>query len=264
MDVTLITGASGGIGQSLAYKLAERKHNLLLVARSANKLAALCTELTQRFGIQAQYIEADLMKPDAAAAVFAETNKRGLSVDWLINNVGIGAGGEFVDLPLQGELDMMQLNMSSLVALTHYFLPAMRTRKKGTLINVASMAAFIPSPYMAVYAATKVFVRSFTEAMYEECKPHNVRVMLLCPGLTKTNFMDAAGLANASGKALTDGAPLQTPDQVADEALKGIDAGKRMVVSGAANKWMAKMTALAPNSLSASYVAKSYRSRLEA
>ena len=263
MNVTLITGASGGIGQALAYKLAERKHNLLLVARSADKLEKLCTELTQNFGIQAQYIDADLTKPDAAAAVFAETTKRGLIIDWLINNAGIGAGGEFADLPLQSQLAMMQLNMSSLVALTHYFLPAMRTRKNGTLINVASMAAFIPSPYMAVYAATKVFVRSFTEALYEECTPHNVRVVLLCPGLTKTNFMDAAGLANASGKALTDGAPLQTPDQVADEALKGIDAGKRMVVSGAVNKWMAKLTALAPNSVSASYIAKSYRSRLK-
>ena len=263
MNVTFITGASGGIGQALAYKLAERKHNLLLVARSADKLAAVCTELTQKFGIQAQYIEADLTKPDAAAAVFAETTKRGLVVDWLINNAGIGAGGEFVDVPLQSQLDMMQLNMSSLVALTHYFLPAMRTQKKGTIINVASMAAFMPAPYMAVYAATKVFVRSFTEALYEECKPHQVRVMLLCPGLTKTNFMDAAGIDNATGKALTDGAPLQTPDQVADEALKGIDAGKRMVVSGAVNKWMAKMTALAPNSVSASYMAKAYRSRLK-
>ena len=263
MNVTLITGASGGIGQALAYKLAERKHNLVLVARSADKLAALCTELTQNAGIQAQYIEVDLTKPDAAATVFAETIKRGLAVDWLINNAGIGAGGEFIDLPLQGQLAMMQLNMSSLVALTHYFLPAMRTRKKGTIINVSSMAAFMPAPYMAVYAATKAFVRSFTEALYEECTPYQVRVMLLCPGLTKTNFMDAAELANATGKALTEGAPLQTPDQVADEALKGIDAGKRMVVSGAVNKWMAKLTALAPNSVSASFMAKSYRSRLK-
>lgn len=263
MNVTLITGASGGIGEALAHKLAERKQNLLLIARSADKLANLCIELTQKFGIQAQYITADLMKPDAAAAIFAETTKRGLTVDWLINNAGIGSGGEFAELPLQGELAMMQLNMSSLVALTHYFLPAMYARKSGTIINVASMAAFIPSPYMAVYAATKVFVRSFTEAIYEECKPYNVRVILLCPGLTKTNFMDAAGIANATGKALTDGAPLQTPDQVADEALKGIDAGKRMVVSGTTNKFMAKMAALAPNSFSASYIAKSYRSRLK-
>ena len=264
MNVTLITGASSGIGEALAHKLAARKQNLLLVARSANKLDALCTELAQTFGIQAQYIEADLMKPDAAEAVFTETTKRVLTVDWLINNAGIGSGGEFADLPLQGELDMMQLNMNSLVALTHYFLPAMRDRKSGTIINVASMAAFMPSPYMAVYAASKVFVRSFTEALYEECKPHNVQVMLLCPGLTKTNFMDAAGIANATGKALTDKAPMQTPDQVADEALKGLDAGKRMVISGTSNKWMARMTALVANSVSANYMAKMYRSRLEA
>lgn len=262
MNVTLITGASGGIGEALARKLAARKQHLLLVARRADKLKALCTELTQRFGIQAQYIEADLMKPGAAAAVFTETTKRGLTVDWLINNAGIGSGGEFADLPLPGELDMMQLNMSSLVALTHYFLPTMYAQKRGTIINVASMAAFMPTPYMAVYAATKVFVRSFTEAIYEECKPHNVRVMLLCPGLTKTNFMEAAGLANATGKALTDKAPSQTPDEVADEALKGLDAGNRMVVAGRSNKWMARMTALVANSVSASYMANLYRSRL--
>lgn len=262
MNVTLITGASGGIGKALARRLAERKQNLLLVARSADKLQALCTELTKNFGIQAQYIEADLTKPDAAATVFAETTERGLAVDWLINNAGIGSGGEFAQLPLPGELAMMQLNISSLVALTHYFLPAMQQRKQGIIVNVASMAAFMPTPYMAVYAASKVFVRSFTEAIYEECKPHNVRVMLLCPGLTKTGFLDAAGLTNATGKALTDQAPSQTPDQVADEALKGLDAGKRVVVSGTSNKVMAKMTALIANSVTASYMAKLYRSRV--
>lgn len=171
MNVTLIIGASGGIDEALARRLAGRKQDLLLVARSADKLDVLCSELTQTYGIQAHYIQADLMKPDAAAAVFAETIKRGLVVDWIINNAGIGSGGEFAQLPLQGELDLMQLNMSLLVALTHYFPPAMQQRKRGTIVNVASMAALMPTPYMAVYAASKVFVRSFTKALYEECKP---------------------------------------------------------------------------------------------
>ncbi|MVM34102.1 SDR family NAD(P)-dependent oxidoreductase [Spirosoma sp. HMF4905] len=262
MKATLITGASGGIGEALANKLAIRKHNLVLVARNTEKLAILCQQLSKQFGIEAHYIAADLSKPEAAELIFTETQKRNLEIETLINNAGIGSGGEFSELPLKGELDMLQLNNASFVAMTHFFLPQMQKRKSGTIINVASMAAFMPVPYMAVYAASKVFVRSFTEAITEECKPHNIHVMLLCPGLTKTNFNQAAGIENEKGKALTEGANLQTPEEVADEALKGLDQKKHVVISGVSNRMAAKMTALFPNAMLAKRMAASYRRKM--
>ncbi len=212
MKVTLITGASSGIGEALANKLAQRKHNLLLVSRSAGKLALQCKSLAQQFGVKADYIAADLVKAEAAGHIFAETKSRGLEVHMLINNAGIGSGGEFTSLSLQSELNMLQLNNLAMVAMTHYFLPQMQQRQNGTIVNVASMAAFMPVPYMAVYAASKAFVRSFTEALTQECKPYHIHVMLFSPGLTTTNFMTAAGIANATGKALTEGAGLQTTE----------------------------------------------------
>jgi uncharacterized protein len=262
MKRALITGASSGIGQALAQKLAARNYNLVLIARSAEKLASLCQQLTNQFGIQAQFIVADLRDPQAAEAIFEETQKRNWAIDLLINNAGIGSGGEFSQLSLKDELALLQLNNAALVAMTHLFLPQMQARKSGTIINVASMAAFVPVPYMAVYAASKVFVRSFTEAIAQECKPYNLHVMLLCPGLTKTNFNQAAGIDNEKGKALTEGANLQTADEVAEEAMKGLDQKKQRVVSGLGNRVSANMTALLPNRLIAKQMAASYRRRM--
>lgn len=150
-----------------------------------------------------------------------------------------------------------------MVALTHCFLPEMQKNKNGTIVNVASMAAFMPVPYMTVYAATKAFVRSFTQAITEECKPFNVHVMLLCPGLTKTNFNNAAGIDNEKGKALTEKASLQTPEQVADEALKALDKRKHFIVSGAKNRLAVNLLAFIPNSMSAKKIANSYRKRMK-
>lgn len=247
MKVVLITGAYGGIGEAFANKLAERKHNLLLVARNAEKLKKLCQQLTGKYGIEAQFIAADLMKPETAEQVFAETQKRGLEIEMLINNAGIGSGGQFSDLSLKSELNLLQLNIMSLVALTHLFLPQMQQRKSGTIINVASMAGLMPIPYMATYAANKMFVRSFTEAIAEECKPYNIHAMLLIPGLTRTNFNHAAGTEGRASSEYDDSS--QTPEQVADEALKALDKGKYVIVSGKRNRLMAKLSALVPNSL---------------
>lgn len=264
MKTVLITGASGGIGEALAYKLAERKHNLLLVARNVEKLENQCRQLIEKFGVDVQFIAADLAKPDTAKYIFEETQQRGLEIEMLINNAGIGSGGVFTELSLQSELDLIQLNDSSLVALTHLFLPQMQQRKSGTIINVASIAAFMPIPYMTTYAASKAFVRSFTQAIAAECKPYNIHVMLLCPGLTKTNFNKAAGIADDKGKAL--GADYnsftQTPEQVADEALKALDKRKYSIVSGRMNRLATKMIALIPNTIITSNFAKSYRKKM--
>lgn len=264
MNITVITGASGGIGEVIVNRLAERKHNLLLIARNAEKLERQCTELAGKYGIDAQFIAADLSKPGTAIAIFEETQKRGLKIDMLINNAGIGSGGEFSSLALNAELDLLQLNISSLVGLTHLFLPQMQQRRNGTVVNIASMAAFIPVPYMATYAASKAFVRSFTEAVTQECKPYNVHMLLFCPGLTKTNFNKAAGIDNEKAIGLNSdygNAPSQTPEQVAEELLNALDKKKNFAVSGRLNRFGAKLTALLPNALIAQNFAKMYRKK---
>lgn len=266
MKVVLITGASGGIGEAIVNRLAERKLNLLLVARNAEKLKQQSLQLADRFGISVQFIASDLSKPGTPERIFEETQKRGLKIEMLINNAGIGSGGEFSSLTLQSELDLLQLNISSLVALTHLFLPQMQNRKSGTIINVASMASFMPVPYMATYAASKAFVRSFTEAVTQECTPYNVHILLFCPGLTKTNFNQAAGIDNEKGAGLSSdykNAPTQTPEQVADEMLKAFDQRKKFAVSGRMNRIAANMVALLPNSLLTRTFARLYRKRLK-
>ncbi|WP_439490289.1 SDR family NAD(P)-dependent oxidoreductase [Algoriphagus sp.] len=263
MKVILITGASGGIGEAIAHKLAERKHNLLLVARNVEKLKIQCNEMAEKYDINAQFITADLAKPEMAEQIFTETKQRGLEVEMLINNAGIGSGGEFSELGLQSELEMLQLNISSLVALTHLFLQEMKARNRGTIINVASMASFVPIPYMATYSASKVFVRHFTQALTQECKPYQVHVMLLCPGLTKTNFNSAAGIDGKVGQRLnaeyTGSTPLQTPEQVAQEMLAALDKSKHYIVSGRMNRMASRISALLPNAFLAKSLASSYR-----
>ena len=266
MNTTLITGATSGIGEALVYRLAAKKHNLLLVARNEPKLKKLCDELSNKQGIVAQYIVADLSKPNSAYRVFEESQNRGFSIALLVNNAGIGSGGEFSELTLKSELDMLQLNMLSLVALTHLFLPQMKQRKGGTIVNVASLAAFAPIPYMATYAASKVFVRSFTEAITQECLPYQVDIMLFCPGLTKTNFNSAAGIDNEKAGGLSsdyNSSPTQTPEEVADEMMKALEKKKHFAVSGRLNRLASTISALFPNRFIARFMAKSYRKKLK-
>ncbi|CAM4075486.1 hypothetical protein SAMN06265348_102306 [Pedobacter westerhofensis] len=262
MKVTLITGASGGIGEALACQLAAKKHNLLLVARNTQKLKALCEVLSERYGITAQYIAADLSKADAARVVFDETRMRNLLVNVLVNNAGIGSSGEFIKNNLEAELAMLQLNNASMVALCHLFLPDMVQRKEGSIINVASLAAFFPSPYMSVYAASKVFVRSFTEALTEECKPQGINVMLFSPGFTSTDFMNSPGNDNAWGKTLTAGAYTQTPQQVAKEMVEAWQKKKTFHVSGLLNAFFANILGILPNAMVARMFANSKRKKM--
>lgn len=263
MKVTLLTGASSGIGEAWADRLAAEKHNLVLVARSENKLKQLCATLSQKYGVSAQYIVADLSQPNADLHIFEETEKRKLTVDCLINNAGIGTAGDFVQLNLASEQAMLYLNITALVSLTHRYLRQMRERNSGTVVNVASMAAFIPAPFMAAYAASKAFVKSFTEALSEENRPFNIRIMLLCPGATETRFFETAKINETEKKALLGQTTIQTPDMVADEAMRGMKDSKTVVVSGFSNRIMAKLTALVPNSLAAKFIAQGARSTLQ-
>ncbi|GAB3790709.1 SDR family oxidoreductase [Spirosoma horti] len=265
MKYTLVTGASGGIGEALVRKLAQNKHNLVLVARNEEKLAQISQQLQAQYQIQAPFIAADLTQPNAPFQIYEQTQKQNWEIDLLINNAGIGSGGEFAQLLLQSELDLLQLNNASLLAMTHLFLQPMRARQQGTIINVASMAAFMPVPYMATYAASKMFVRSFTEALTQECKPYNVQVMLFSPGLTKTNFNQAAGINNEKGVGLSadyDTAAVQMPEDVADELVNALAAKKAFHVSGSRNRFGSRLLALLPNAMITSAIARSYRKKL--
>lgn len=243
MNTTLITGASSGIGEVFARKLAARGHNLLLVARSEDKLITLCNELGRIKSTHAQYVAMDLAEPEAPARLFAETEKRGLEIDFLINNAGFGSMGEFSQLDLERELGMIDLNVRSLVELTYRFLAPMRERKGGSIINVASTAGFQPVPYMATYAATKAFVLSFSEALWEESRPYGVKVMALCPGVTETNFFEAAKIQKPPARVV------QTPEAVVETALRALARGKSSVISGWSNFMMVESERLVPRSL---------------
>jgi short-subunit dehydrogenase len=266
VKVTLITGASGGIGEAIADQLAARKKDLLLIARNEEKLGEQCKALAQRYGIIAQYIAIDLSEPESASIIFEEVKKRELEVEMLVNNAGIGSSGEFTAQSLESELRLIQLNICALVALTHLFLPGMQSRRSGTVVNIASMTAFMPLPYMAVYAASKAFVRSFTLAITEECKPKDVHVLLFAPGLTKTNFNAAAGLNAEKSEGLRSDysqAPNQTPEAVAAELMLALDKRRHFAISGRSNRIGAKILALLPASMIARSIAGNYRKRLK-
>jgi short-subunit dehydrogenase len=243
MNTTLITGASSGIGEVFARKLAARGHNLLLVARSEDKLISLCNDLGRNQSIHAQYVAMDLSEADAPARLFEETQKRGLEIDFLINNAGFGSMGDFSDLELARELNMIDLNVRSLVELTHRFLGPMRERKSGSIINVASTAGFQPVPFMATYAATKAFVLSFTEALAEENRPFGVKLLALCPGVTETKFFEAAKIQKPPARIA------QTPEAVVDTALRSLARGKSSVISGWTNFMMVQAERLTPRSV---------------
>jgi short-subunit dehydrogenase len=255
MKTTLITGASSGIGEAFARRLAARGENVLLVARSEEKLASMCNELGRASNINAQYVALDLTEEDAAGRLFEETKRRGLEVETLINNAGFGSMGDFARLDIKRELGMIDLNIKSLVALTHYFIKPMRERKSGTIINVASTAAFQGVPGMATYAATKAFVLSFSEALWVENSSAGVHVMALCPGVTETNFFAAANAERPPMRAA------QTSDQVVDTALSGLKRRKSHIISGWTNYFMAESERLVPRWIVARIAGKAMRPR---
>lgn len=257
MNTTLITGASSGIGEAFARKLAILGRNVLLVARSEDKLINLCNELGRTNSIRAQYLVTDLSQPDVGARIFEETQQRGLVIDMLVNNAGFGSFGDFSKLELARELSMIDLNIKSLVDLTHRFLVPMREMKQGVIINVASTAGFQPVPFMATYAATKAFVLTFSEALWEENRPFGVHVMALCPGVTETNFFEAARGQKPPARVA------QTPDQVVDAAIAGLRRRKNVVISGFSNMMVVESERFLPRSLVVRVAGKMMRKQYE-
>lgn len=258
MKVTLITGASSGIGEAFARQLAADGHDLVLVARSEKLLHELCDELMLTHKITAHYVVLDLSVEGSDRKLFGETERHGFEVEWLINNAGFGSVGDFSTLNLDRELQMIDLNIRALVALTHHYLGLMRSRGRGTIINVSSAAGFQPIPFWATYAATKAFVTSFTEAIAEENRPFGVRVLALCPGSTRTNFFAASDIdrpIQIKGQ--------QTPEDVVHTALHALKTGKTKVVSGFANYLGSLVGGYLPTSVSTRVMAKAMRSRYQ-
>jgi hypothetical protein len=247
----LITGASSGIGAAFARALAARGDDLVLVARSADRLTALASELTAKHDILADVLPMDLADPAAPAAIVAELSARNIEIGTLINNAGFGSHGEFAALDGARERDEIMVNVLAPHQLCHALLPQMIARRKGAIVNVASTAAFQPVPYMATYGATKAFVLSFSEALASEARSHGVRVLALCPGQTETAFFNGIDEARV-GRA-------RTPDQVVATALRALDRGQAVVIDGRMNYLMANSIRFAPRRLVTTIAARMQR-----
>ncbi|MEU3778046.1 SDR family oxidoreductase [Streptomyces sp. NPDC032472] len=240
----LITGASSGLGAECAAQLAARGHDLVLVARSADRLAALADRLGQAHGVNAHVLVQDLAEPDAARRIGAELAERGLSVDVLVNNAGFGTCGRFEEIDGQRDHDQLMVNVVSLVDLTHELLPGMLARGRGSVVNVASTAAFQPTPYFAVYGASKTFVLDFSLALRQEYRRRGIRVLALCPGPVETGFFDVIGTREA---AVT--GSFTTPEPVVRSALRALDADRAYVTPGLSHALTAHLAPRRPRTM---------------
>jgi uncharacterized protein len=242
----LITGASGGIGYELARLFAADRHNLVLVARSGDKLTQLADELQRQFGISATPVAIDLSAPPAPQFLFDQLQREGVAVDFLINNAGYGKLGPFAEVPLQESLGQIQLNVTALTALTKLFLGPMLEQRSGRIMNVASTAGFQPGPLMAVYYASKAYVISLSEAIANELQGSGVTVTCLCPGATDTGFARRAG--NDRSRLFQQVAPMDAKT-VARDGYRGMMKGKTLVISGLRNWLLAESVRFAPRKM---------------
>jgi uncharacterized protein len=227
----LVTGASAGIGKALAEELARGGTNLVLTARRRERLEELAQKLAEAHKIQAKIFAADLTEPDAADKIFQFTKEQAIEIELLINNAGFGAYGEFAKVDLRKLTDMVQVNCTAVVHLTHLYLPQMVARRHGDILILASTAAFQSVPYISTYAATKAFDLLFAEGLAEEMKPYGVRVCALCPGSTESEFAEVAGQTNVAAARVQ----RETAEKVARTGLRAMAAGKSYVVSGLGN-----------------------------
>ena len=251
-DTALVTGASGGIGEEFAKLLASKGCDLVLVARSGDKLATLAESLKGAHKIQAYALPLDLSAASSPGQIQTFLESRHLSVDVLINNAGFGTFGPFAESDLETELGQIQLNVTTLTHLTRLVLPGMVKRGKGRILNVASTAAFQPGPMMAVYYATKAYVLSFSEALANELKGTGVTSTCLCPGPTTTGFNARAKLGN--GGMLSKKSVMMDAATVARRGYDGMMKGRRLVIPGLLNKVLAHSTRMGTRGLSASIV----------
>lgn len=235
-QTTIVTGASSGIGAAFARALAKRGSDVILVARRLDRLQELANELERDHGVRATPIALDLSRRGAGQVLAGEVAARGLTVTGLVNNAGFGTDGPFHEEDPERLQDEIAVDVANLVDISRAFIEPLRREGRGILVNVASVAAYAPSPDMAIYAACKAFVLSFTEALWFESRSSGLRVLSLAPGLTRTEFFDdlSGGAYNGS---------YQTPEQVVETGMRSLDRGNRRpsIVSGRANALAAEL-----------------------
>jgi short-subunit dehydrogenase len=258
----LVTGASDGIGLEFSDILAARGYDLVLVARREDKLNEVSAKLSEKYGINCTVMAADLSVPQAAETLFQRTCEQNLQIDFLVNNAGLLHNGVFTELSLAEQERMITVNVLALTSLSHLYANDMATRKKGYILNLASLAAWMAIPNQNVYAATKAYVLSFTQALADEMKAANngVVVSALCPGYTATKMMD-----NPDQGAKLRIAPnmMMSAKDVAEAGIKGCLAGKSAVVPGVANKMTAAITRLFSKTLLTKLVGSFYRNNMD-
>lgn len=248
MNYALITGASKGIGKSMAEELAKRGHAVLLIARSENLLKELADQLSNQYKVSTAYFAIDLSDKNAATTIFDWCNTNHYSVDMLINNAGYGLNGLLEDYTLQEHLDMMQVNMNSVIELTYLFLPSLKKLPRAYIGNIASGAAYQAVPGLNVYAATKAFVLSFSRGLAYELRNTSVSVSCVCPGSTDTQFAQRANVVNEKAVKLAKKFNMD-PVDVARIGVDGILAGKIEIVPGMVNKLAKVLSNILPDSL---------------
>jgi short-subunit dehydrogenase len=231
-SVTLITGASAGIGLALAREFAKRGHGLFLTARRRDRLEAIAAEIAAEGYARPDIFVADLAEPGAVDKIREAIAVRGLDVEYVVNNAGFGLLGRAAVRDRHLQLEMIDVNVRALTDLSLAFLDNLQ-RNKGGILNIASVASFIPGPGMAVYYATKAYVLSFSEALHKELQPKGVRVTALCPGPVRTEFQLRAGIRDGKITRLLE----RTPEQVADDGYRALMAGRRVAVPGFFN-WL--------------------------
>lgn len=241
----LITGATSGIGYELAKLFAKDHYNLIIVARNQGELDNTASELRQQYGIEVTPIAKDLFQREAAFELYDEVKQKGFQVDVLVNDAGQGQYGEFKDTDINRELDIIQLNIASLVVLTKSFLKDMVARNEGKILQLASIASKVPGPWQSVYHGTKAFVLSFTEAIRTELKDTNITVTALMPGATDTDFFNKAEMQNS--KILQTG--LSNPADVAKDGYEALMNNDDKVISGFKNKVQIGMSNMMPDSM---------------
>ena len=246
MKTVLITGASSGIGLELAKIHAKQKDNLILIARSENKLNELASQLREKHKVNVEILSLDLSLIDSPQKVFDFAKEKNITVDYLINNAGFGDFDFFAETNWNKQAQMIDLNIKSLTALTHLFLRPMMLRKSGKIMNVASTAAFLPCPMMAVYAATKHYVLAFSEALANELSDKGITVTALCPGATTSGFQDAAAMQDSG---FMTNVKFATAESVAQYGYKSMMKGKRVAIPGFFNKLSAGSIRLTPRKL---------------
>jgi len=235
----LVTGASSGIGRAFAIELAKKEVNLIITARSENKLEQLAAEIRNEYHVRVLAISGDLSLKETPGFIFKTVTEKGWEPDILINNAGFGKWSGFLDTSRETYEEMLMLNINALVKLTHFFIPAMLKNKSGGIINIASTGAFQPCPYIAVYCASKAFVLSFSEALYGEYHPKGVTVTVVCPGNTSTGFQETAG-ADITGMSS------DTPQKVAIEGIEAFIKGKNYKINGMSNYLQSFLPRLLP------------------